>query len=64
MVGTFMIEHCNIQIVHGSIILFYNLLTTFEQSVIPFHLNKPHRSHDVRHIALIPWSNDVILPST
>ena len=64
MVCILMIQNCHGQILQSGIVLCHNLLTAFQQALIPFHLNQSQCGHYVRHITLIPRANNIILPCT
>ena len=57
-------QYSYIHILECLIVTFNHLTTTLQHTLVTVHLNQTDGSHYVCHIALIPGTDDIILPGT
>ena len=64
MVHCEMVKRLNSKGEQGSVITLNNILASRKHAVVTVELYQTQSCLHIRHIALIPWANNVIFPST
>ena len=64
MIFSIVIKHRYIQIGKCSIHSLYHCTTTSQHLWIAFKLNQSKCCHNIGHVTLVPWTNNIVFPST